>query len=99
MAVCEQMTTSEAIDRMRLQTASASVEVDDEPENDIMSSQQQNLGPESMLLSLAPLKTISTEDVLDFPRGGHRGPFAADFLYPLPSSSAYIFDFEGRDIR
>jgi hypothetical protein len=103
MAYCQQITTSETMDRLKLQSASVSVDIGEEPENDIMSSHgvvlNQNLDQESMLLSLAPLETISTEDAINFPKGAHRGPFAADFLYPLPSGSAYIFDFDGREIR
>ena len=97
------MATSESIDRMRLQAAPVSPEVGGESENGIMRSHgvvlNQNLNQESMFLSLAPLETISTEDVPEFPRGLDRGPYAADFLHPLPSSSTYIFDFEGRATR
>lgn len=103
MAYRQQITTSETMDRLKLQSAPVSVDVREEPENDIMTSHgavlNQNLNQESMLLSLAPLETISTEDAFDFSKGVHRGPFAADFLYPLPSGSAYIFDFDGREIR
>jgi hypothetical protein len=71
-------------------------EASEEPENDLRKPNNytnQNLDS-AMLLSLAPLKTISTEDFSDCPRGFVEGPYVADFLYPLPSSSAYVFDFE-----
>ncbi len=82
---------------MALDSRTVSQACSEEPENDRRKPhyiKNQNLDSASMLLSLAPLKTMSTEGFSEYPRGFVDGPYVADFLYPLPPNSAYVFDFE-----